>query len=107
MAIYSDDITRIKDIIVREYQPDAIILFGSHARNSAKPESDIDIIVISDREKQLPRHKRGLNVRIQLSEVKTPKDILFYTHEDVERWRGVKHTFVETILKEGKVLYER
>jgi predicted nucleotidyltransferase len=107
MAIYSEEINRINDIIIREYQPDAIILFGSHARNSAKPESDIDIMVISDRKKQLPRHKRGLNVRIQLSEVKTSKDILFYTHEAVKRWRGVKHTFVETILNEGKVLYER
>jgi predicted nucleotidyltransferase len=107
MVDNTEEINRIKDIIVREYQPDAIILFGSHARKNAKPESDIDILVISDREKQLPRYKRGLNVRLKLSEVKTPKDILFYTHEDMERWQGVKHTFVETVMNEGIVLYER
>jgi predicted nucleotidyltransferase len=76
VADYSEAINWIKNIIIREYQPDAIILFGSHARKNAKSQSDIDILVISDREKQLPRYKRGLNVRIKLSEIKTPKDIL-------------------------------
>jgi len=77
------------------------------ARGDADEQSDIDILVISDREKDLPRYRRGLDVRIKLSEVETPKDILFYTHADIGRWAGVKHTFVNEVLKEGKVLYER
>jgi len=46
-------------------------------------------------------------VRIELSEFKTPKDILFYTHEDVKRWQDVPQAFINTVLNEGKVLYER
>lgn len=100
-------IKSIIECIVREYQPDKIILFGSRARGDADEQSDIDLLVISDREKRLPRYKRGLDVRILLSQFQLPKDILFYTHEDVERWQDVPHTFINTVLSKGRVLYER
>lgn len=98
---------QITECIVREYQPDKIILFGSWARGDADEQSDIDLLVISDREARLPRYKRGLDVRLLLSQFQMPKDILFYTHQDVERWRDVPHTFIHTVLREGQVLYER
>jgi uncharacterized protein len=105
--IVQEEIDQIKESIVRLYQPDKIILFGSHARAEAGERSDIDLLVISDREKHLPRYKRGLDVRLYLSRFKTPKDILFYTHDDVARWRDVPQAFINTALKEGQVLYER
>jgi uncharacterized protein len=101
------EIKLITNCIVREYQPDKIILFGSWARGDAGPQSDIDLLVISDREMDLPRFKRGLDVRILLSQYQSPKDILFYSHEDIERWRDVPQTFVHNVLKNGRVLYER
>ncbi len=102
-----EEIDQIKESIVRLYQPDKIILFGSRARDEAGGWSDIDLLVISDREKHLPRYKRGLDVRLYLSRFKTPKDVLFYTHDDVARWRDVPQAFIYTALKEGQVLYER
>jgi len=90
----------ITECIIHEYRPDKIILFGSWARGDANEQSDLDLLVISDREKALPRYKRGLDVRLLLSRFKSPKDILFYTHEDVERWRGVPHTFINTVLSQ-------
>jgi len=101
------EIKLITDCIVREYQPDKIILFGSWARGNANKDSDIDLLIISDREKNLPRYKRGLDIRLLLSQFSSPKDILFYTHDDVERWRDVPQTFINTVLNEGRVLYER
>jgi predicted nucleotidyltransferase len=103
----NEEINSIRDCIVWLYEPDKIILFGSRARDEADKHSDIDLLVISDREKHLPRYKRGLDVRLQLSEFKTPKDILFYTHEDVERWKGIPQSFINTVLNEGAILYER
>ena len=101
------EIELIRDRIVQLYQPDKIILFGSRSRGHADKHSDIDLLVISDREKHLPRCKRGLDVRLQLTEFKTPKDILFYTHADVQRWKSVPQAFINTVLREGDVLYER
>lgn len=102
-----EEIERIRDRLVRFYQPDKIILFGSRARDDADARSDIDLLVISDREKHLPRCRRGLDVRLRLADLKTPKDILFYTHEDVKRWESVQGAFINTVLREGEVLYER
>ena len=102
-----EEIKAITEHIVRLYQPDKIILFGSWARDEANKDSDIDLLVISDREKHLPRYKRGLDVRLQLSRFKTPKDILFYTHEDVARWQSVPHSFINRVLGEGQILYDR
>ena len=107
MIKMTEEIVKIKEIIVNTYHPDKIILFGSHAKGKADDNSDIDLLIISDREKNLPRYKRGLDVRIKLSEILTPKDVLFYTHADIERWRNIKHTFVNEVLNQGKVLYER
>jgi len=103
----NEDISRMTDIIVQEYQPDEIILFGSHARGEGTDASDVDLLVLSDREHHLPRFKRGLSVRIKLSEITVPKDILFYTHEDFNKWRTVPQSLVSEILREGVVLYER
>ena len=105
--IKNKEIELIRDRIVQLYRPDKIILFGSHCRGDAGKHSDIDLLVISDREKDLPRCKRGREVRLQLSEFKTPKDILFYTHADVQRWESVPQAFVSTVMSEGDVLYER
>lgn len=101
------EVATIRDRIIRYYQPDKIILFGSCAREDATETSDVDILVISDREKDLPRSRRGLEVRLKLTDLQRPKDILFYTHADVKKWEEVPQSFVFTVLREGKVLYER
>jgi uncharacterized protein len=99
------EIEKIKEIIVKEYQPDRIILFGSQAREDNAPESDIDILVISDRESELPRYKRGLKVRLKLAGIKTPLDLLFYTHSEFTKYQGVRQSFTAAVAKEGVVIY--
>ncbi|RLC91516.1 MAG: nucleotidyltransferase domain-containing protein, partial [Chloroflexi bacterium] len=34
-------------------------------------------------------------------------DIVWWTPEEVEEWRGVRSHFINTALREGKVLYEK
>ena len=87
------------------YPVDKIILFGSYTRNEQKKNSDFDILIISDYEKSLPRYKRGLKLRILLSMYQIPKDILFYTNDEIKEWQNVPNSFINTILTEGKVLY--
>ena len=67
---------KIKKIIVHTYRPDKILLFGSRARGDFTCESDIDIVVVSDKEKDLPRVKRGLKVRLLLAKFELPIDIV-------------------------------
>lgn len=107
IMITQEQISHITDTIIHTYQPDKVIVFGSCAHGEQDEKSDLDIMVISDREKHLPRHKRGLQTRLALPEPDVPTDILFYTHEEVEKWKEVRLSFVATVLREGRVVYEQ
>ena len=39
-------IRRMVRRLVKQFDPDQIILFGSHARGDAGPDSDIDLLVV-------------------------------------------------------------
>ncbi|OHD62514.1 MAG: hypothetical protein A2096_16375 [Spirochaetes bacterium GWF1_41_5] len=103
----NETIDKIKQIIIDEYHPDKIILFGSYARGDYRPDSDIDLLIISDKEKDLPRYKRGLQVRLKLSKVHAAKDLLFYTHDDFNKWKHIRQSFAASVAREGVNLYEK
>lgn len=91
--------------LVERFAPQQIILFGSHARGTATPDSDVDLLVImpvigSKRAKQV-------EMRVALHDIRVPKDIILVTPEEVDRHRDVVGTIVRPALREGKVLYAR
>jgi len=86
-------------------QPEKIILFGSYARGDATEHSDIDILVIQHSD--LPRHKRATPIRLALRGLFPSKDIVVYTPEEVEEWKSASTSFIASVLREGRVLYER
>jgi len=91
--------------IVDRFHPDRVILFGSHARGTAGPDSDVDLLVVmpvagSKREKQL-------EVRLALHEFKVSKDIIITTPEDFEWRKEIPGTVERPAAREGKVVYAR
>lgn len=91
--------------IVERFQPEKVILFGSYARGTAGPDSDVDLLVIM----AVSGSKRAKMTEIygSLSPMGLPKDIIVATPEEVERFRGIPGTIIRPALLEGKVLYER
>ena len=85
MTTASEAIDTLIRIILEEYHPDSIILFGSQARGDASAASDIDILVVSDREKDVPRTHRGRDLRLKLAKTQRPYDLLIYTKAELER----------------------
>ncbi|MBC7226875.1 MAG: nucleotidyltransferase domain-containing protein [Thermoflexales bacterium] len=90
--------------IVEILHPRKVVLFGSRARGEARPNSDIDLLVIA--ESSEPRYRRAIPLYGALSDIPIAMDILVYTPEEVEEWSGVRQAFVTTALREGIVLYE-
>ncbi len=41
-------IARMAGRIVKKFHPRQVILFGSHARGEAGPDSDVDLLVVMD-----------------------------------------------------------
>lgn len=86
-------------------EPDQIVLFGSHARGSARPDSDLDLLVIE--ESTLPRYRRAPRYLRALLGLHPAKDVVVWTPAEVAQWAAVPQAFITTVLREGKVLYER
>ena len=86
-------------------RPERIILFGSHARGDAGPDSDVDLLVIASSE--LPPWRRTPPLYRLLAGAGLPKDLLWYTPEEVAEWQGVRSHFLTRALREGQVVYEK
>ena len=100
--------TKINDIVNRialNFNPDKIILFGSYAVGNANEDSDLDLLIIKDTGQ--PRHRRGFDIRKALIGSMIPIDIVVYTKEEFEQEKDEKYSFLNSVIKSAKVLYER
>lgn len=90
--------------IVRQFRPERVILFGSHARGEAGPDSDVDLLVVM-RVRGL--RKQGIQIRVALHDIRVPKDVIVTSPEDFEWRKDVPGTIEYPAAREGKVLYAR
>jgi len=98
------EIRRIALEIAKKFDPEKIILFGSHAAGKADADSDIDLMIIIDS----AISSVDMAVKISLSvRHNFPLDILVKTPAEVNKRLESGDFFVRQILKEGVVLYER
>jgi predicted nucleotidyltransferase len=89
--------------IVERFHPDRIILFGSHARGEAHPDSDVDLMVVMPVSGS--RRAAQVAIRLAIRDIRGPKDVVVVTPEELERHRDVVGTVVEPALREGRTLY--
>lgn len=97
-------VKEITEKIVREYQPEKIILFGSYAWGTPAPDSDLDFFVIKNTKEPSRQRIRTLN-KIFLRRT-SPIDFLVYTPEQVKQRLSIGDLFVQQIINGGKVLYQ-
>ena len=100
---------RMTAAIVEAADPEQVILFGSRARGDAGADSDVDLVVV-EAEPFGPGRDRGAEeTRLwrALAKFHVPKDVLVYSLDEVDRWRGSLNHVLARALREGRVLYER
>ncbi len=91
--------------IVDRFDPERIILFGSHARGDARPDSDIDLLVVmrvdgSTREK-------AVEIGVALDDIPVPKGIIVVTPDAYRRRQHIVGTIEWPAAHEGEVLHAR
>ncbi|MFQ6002669.1 MAG: nucleotidyltransferase domain-containing protein [Candidatus Zixiibacteriota bacterium] len=102
--IKSKPAQRIINRIIRQYRPKKIIMFGSYARGDIHQGSDLDLVIIKNtKEKFLKRMDRILD----LCDGKIAVEPLIYTEAEFEKMLKEGNDFLETVVSEGKVVYER
>jgi predicted nucleotidyltransferase len=88
--------------VAERFHPEKIILFGSHAYGTPRPDSDVDILVIMPTRN---KHSQAVKIREAIP-APFPMDLLVRTPQEISRWLAEGDTFVTTIVSKGKVLYE-
>jgi uncharacterized protein (DUF433 family) len=104
-AVPRAGIKQMVQVIVRRFQPDQIILFGSQARGDARPDSDIDLLVVMP--VSGPKHKKEIEIGVALHSFRVAKDIIVTTPEEFEWRKEIPGTIERPAAQEGKVLYAR
>ena len=92
--------------LAAEFDPEAIILFGSHAWGSPGEESDIDLLVVVS-ESDVSPARRAIRARRCLRGITVAKDVLVKTSREFEKFAGVRASLEHKIREGGKVLYGR
>jgi len=95
----------IVDRIVKGFSPQKIILFGSRARGTAAAESDVDLLVVTDRPGS--RRKQAVAIDLALADIRVAKDVLVVGTEELERDKDIVGTIAYPASREGIVLYDR
>ena len=101
----ADMIPEMVDRIVREFDPEQIILFGSHARGDAHRWSDVDLLVVF--REVTDRRELSIAIQMLLHDLFVAKDIIVTSTEDLRRLGTEIGTVHRRALSEGRTLYDR
>jgi len=99
-------LTEITRRLVAEFQPEEVILFGSHAWGTPNQDSDVDLLVIVSQSDEKPI-QRAVRAQNCMDRLLVPADILVKTRPEIERYRHVRASLERKMLEQGKVLYGR
>ena len=89
--------------IVRRFDPEKVILFGSYATGNAGPDSDVDLLVI------MPvmgsKRKKAVEIGVALHDMGVAKDVIVVRPDEFEWRKDIIGTIEWPAAHEGKVLY--
>ncbi len=99
-----NDINDKVNTIVKNYNPEKVILFGSYANGNPTTESDIDLLIIIKSDKSNWEVSVDISLLLKHS---FPIDIIVKAPDEVKKRIKMGDFFLKNILKSGKLLYER
>ncbi len=98
-------VARTVERLVRAFAPDRILVFGSWAKGTQHPRSDVDLLVIADLEGDGATHQRRAR---QLAADCFPRvDVVFCTREELAEAGTAASPFLASIVESGVTVYER
>lgn len=98
-------IQAVARLIVERFDPELVILFGSHARGQAGVHSDVDLLVVMRGQEE---EGRGNPIRRAIAErFVLPVDVIIRSPEAMAQQSQDRYSLIHKALEEGEVLYER
>lgn len=88
----------------KEFQPEEIYLFGSHAWGTPHDDSDVDLLVIVP-ESAEPAIQRMQRAHHCLGDLDLSKDVFVQTRAEFDRYRHLRASLQHQIAHRGRKLY--
>lgn len=98
-------INEMVDRIVKEFNPEKIILFGSYADNTVRPDSDVDLLIVMDRAGS--KREMAIAIDMAVANIDVPKDIIVITSDELQKYKNVVGTIIYPAYHAGKLIYDR
>ncbi len=98
------EIETLSSRVIHEFAPEKVVLFGSYAYGTPRPDSDVDLLVI------LPFEGSGFRKSLEiLNRINPPFDVDLIARrpEEIARQYHECDPLVREALDRGRVLYER
>lgn len=92
--------------IAEKFDPEQIILFGSHAYGMPTAWSDVDLLVVMDTPKG-KEFEKSLEIRKSMPPLRFGLDVVVRSRKVIERRKQMGDWFLVDATEKGKVLYER
>jgi predicted nucleotidyltransferase len=90
--------------LVETLHPLEIYLFGSHARGTPHPDSDLDFLVVVPDDAG-DRHELAGRGYIALYGLSVPIDLVVQYRHEMERWGAVRFSLRYEARQKGKLVY--
>jgi adenine-specific DNA-methyltransferase len=106
-ARYRREIERVVTVLRERYAPDKIILFGSCSRGDFDEDSDVDLLIVKETGKRPLDRMREVYELVYSPDHYLALDPLVYTPQELAQRLESGDPFIQEIVREGEVLYER
>ena len=103
VVVNREAIDRSVEIIVQQFHPRRVVLFGSYAHGKPTPDSDVDLLV--EMETALSNVRQAVEIR-KAVDFPFPTDLLVRTPEQVAERMKLGDVFLRDVYEKGVALYE-
>jgi predicted nucleotidyltransferase len=97
-------VKRFINLIIEKFNLKKIIIFGSFARGDYHKGSDLDLVIVGEfKERFIDR----IGKIIELNDSDLEIEAMVYTEEEFQKMIQERRPFIEQVLKEGIIVYEK
>lgn len=105
MPLTEELLREIRKRIVDVFAPQRVILFGSYAERRATADSDLDLLVVTER--PVSRRERLARTQDLFQDIPWPVQVITISRQEFKETRDVIGGIAYPAAKYGRVIYEK